>query len=103
MSFQLIYAPQTKRHLESIEQKYHNLIRQTIESQLQFEPDRETRNRKPLQRPIELGADWEIRFGPENRFRAFYDVDHGNNQVNIIAIGVKRGNRVFIGNNEVKL
>ncbi len=32
--FELIYAPQIKQHLRAIEQKYHVLIRKTIEEQL---------------------------------------------------------------------
>jgi hypothetical protein len=100
---ELTYAPQTKEHLRTIERKYHSLIRKTIQEQLQFEPDVETKNRKPLERPVEFGADWEIRFGPDNRFRVFYEVDRKSNKVNIIAIGVKQGNRLFIGKEEVQL
>jgi len=101
--FDLIYAPQVKTHLQAIEQKYHSLIRRTIETQLQFEPNVETRNRKPLKRLVELGADWEIRFGPHNRFRVFYSVEQQNRQVFILAIGIKRGNRLIIGREEVNL
>lgn len=101
--FDLIYAPQVKTHLQAIEQKYHSIIRRTIKTQLQFEANVETRNRKPLERPIELGADWEIRFGPDNRFRVFYSVEQGNRQVFILAIGVKRGNRLILGREEINL
>ena len=44
--FLLIYAPITKLHLKTIERKYYSLVRTTIEDELQFEPDVETRNRK---------------------------------------------------------
>ncbi len=101
--FDLIYAPQVKTHLQAIERKYHSLIRRTIKTQLQFEPNVETRNRKPLERPVELGADWEIRFGPDNRFRVFYSVQQKNRQVFILAIGIKRDNRLIIGREEVNL
>jgi mRNA-degrading endonuclease RelE of RelBE toxin-antitoxin system len=101
--FDLIYAPQVKEHLQAIERKYHSLIRRTIKTQLQFEPNVETRNRKPLKRPVELEVDWEIRFGPDNRFRVFYSVEQENRQVFILAIGVKRGNRLIIGREEVNL
>ena len=101
--FDVTYAPQVKRHLQSIERKYHSLIRGTIETQLQFNPDVETRNRKPLERPAELGADWEIRSGPNNRFRVFYAVEQENRQVFILAIGIKRENRLIIGREEVNL
>ncbi len=101
--FDLIYAPQVKTHLQAIERKYHLLIPHTIETQLQSEPNVETRNRKPLKRPVELGVDWEIRFGPDNRFRIFYSVEQENRQVFILAIGIKRGNRLIIGREEVNL
>jgi mRNA-degrading endonuclease RelE of RelBE toxin-antitoxin system len=101
--FDLIYAPQVKTHLQAIERKFHSLIRSTIETQLQFEPNIETQNRKPLKKSVELGADWEIRFGPDNRFRVFYSVEQENRQVFILAIGMKRGNRLIIGREEVDL
>ena len=41
--------------------------------------------------------------GSDNRFRVFYDVDVERNEVHILAIGVKEGNRLFIGGEEVKL
>jgi mRNA-degrading endonuclease RelE of RelBE toxin-antitoxin system len=100
--FDIIYAPQIKQHLRIIERKYHSLIRKEIETHLQFTPDVETRNRKPLSRPIEFGADWELRCGADNRFRVFYEIDREHGEVHILAIGVKRGNRLFVGGEEVK-
>ena len=101
--FVLIYDPDVIAHLEAIEAKYHSLIRSTIEQQLQFELETATRNRKPLERPIDLGARWELRLGPANRFRVFYRVDAEHQQVRILAIGVKERSRLFIGGKEVKL
>ncbi len=101
--FNLNYAPQVKTHLRSIKRKHHSLIRRTIENQLQFEPNVETRNRKPLKRPAELGADWELRFGPDNCFRVFYAVELNSLQVSILAIGIKQRNRLFIGGDEVNI
>ena len=75
----------------------------SIEEQLRFEPDVETRNRKPLKRPVIFDAQWEVRFGPDNRFRAFYKVNRQDSQVEILAIGVKQGNRLFIGCEEYKI
>ena len=99
----LVYAPVTKLHLKTIERKYHSLIRTSIENELQVEPDVETRNRKPLKRPVTFEAEWEFRFGADNRFRVFYDIDMDSHEVHILAIGVKEGNRLFIGGKEVKL
>ena len=100
--FALIYAPLVKRHLKTIEPKYYSLIQKTIEAQLQTEPDVETRNRKPLKRPV-FGATWEIRFGPNNRLRVLYKVNPDEQQVDILAIGEKEGARLWIGGEEIKL
>ncbi len=101
--FKLIYAPQTKQHLRVIDRKHYSLIRKTIETQLQFEPEVETRNRKPLKPPVGFGADWEILFGPDNRYRVFYEIDHESRDVHILAIGIKRGHRLFIGQEEIEI
>jgi hypothetical protein len=101
--FALSYDVEVKTHLRAIEPKYRGLIRMTIEAQLRLEPDKETRNRKPLQRPVAFEATWELRFGPENRFRVFYVVSHERREVQILAIGTKERNRLMIGREEIKL
>jgi mRNA-degrading endonuclease RelE of RelBE toxin-antitoxin system len=102
-AFELVYASQVKDHLRVIERKHYGLIRQEIEAQLQFEPEVETRNRKPLKRAVAFEAEWEIRFGPSNRFRVFYEVDRDAGVVYILAIGVKVRDRLYIGGEEVEL
>jgi hypothetical protein len=101
--FLLVYDPEVVDHLAAIEAKYHSLIRSTIEEQLFFEPQTPTRNRKPLERPIELGAAWELRFGPDNRFRVYYRVMDEDHEVHVLAIGVKVRNRLFLGGKEIAL
>ncbi|MBI2875536.1 MAG: addiction module toxin RelE [Candidatus Tectomicrobia bacterium] len=104
--FTLIYAPITRTHLRAIAPKHYSLIRHTLTERLSYEPERPTRNRKPLKRPVmfeEAVATWELRFGPDNRFRAFYDVQLAERQVLILAIGVKIGNQLYIGREEVQL
>ena len=101
--FLLVYAPITKLHLKTIERKYYSLVRATIENKLQFEPDVETRNRKPLKRPVTFQAEWELHLWPDNRFRVFYDINIESHEVYILAIGMKEGNRLLIGGKEVKI
>lgn len=101
--FDLIYDPEVIGHLAAIEPKYHSLIRSTIAEQLRFEPETTSRNRKPLERPVDLGARWELRLGPDNRFRVFYRVDDEQRQVRILAIAVKERNRTFLAGEEVQL
>ena len=98
--FALVYADEVKRHLRAIEAKYHSLIQSAIETQLLHEPDVETRNRKPLKRPVTFGADWELRLGPDNRFRVFYQVNAEGREVRVLAVGVKDRNKLFIGGEE---
>jgi len=100
--FALIYDPEVKAHLRAIAPAYRGLIRTTIEEQLRFEPDTETPNRKPLQPPAAFEATWELRFGPENRFRVFYSVSHAPREVQILAVGSKEGSRLMIGREEIK-
>jgi mRNA-degrading endonuclease RelE of RelBE toxin-antitoxin system len=99
-SFALVYADEVKQHLRAIETKYHSLIQSEIEGQLLFEPEVETRNRKPLKRPISFGAQWELRLGPDNRFRVFYQVHADNREVRVLAVGVKDRDRLLIGGEE---
>lgn len=101
--FAIVYAPITKQHLQTIEANYYTLIRAAISDQLAFEPTAETRNRKPLKRPVVFMATWEIRTGPQNRFRAYYDVDLEQGIVAILAIGRKHGHQVMIGGEEIQL
>jgi len=98
--FAIVYAPETIAHLDAIERKYHRFIRKTIKEQLGHTPDQITRNRKPLDPPIPSGATWELRFGPNNRFRIFYELDSEALAVSVLAIGIKEGNRLFIGHQE---
>ena len=98
--FALVYADEVKEHLRAVETKYHSLIQSEIEGQLRFEPAVETRNRKPLKRPISFGADWELRLGPDNRFRVFYQVNGESREVRVLAVGVKDRSRLFIGGEE---
>jgi mRNA-degrading endonuclease RelE of RelBE toxin-antitoxin system len=102
--FALVYAAEVKQHLRSIEAKYHSLIRSEIEIQLLHEPDVETRNRKPLHRPMAFGGggEWELRSGPKNCFRVFYQVDAEHHEVRVLAIGVKKKDRLVIGGEEVE-
>src|SRR2546421_6861131 len=94
--FDLSYDPATKKHLRAIDAKYHSLIRAEIEDQLQFEPVKQTRNRKPLRQPAPFEATWELRFGPNNSIRVLYGVDEQRRIVQIFAIGVKEGSRLFV-------
>jgi len=101
--FTVSYDKEIKRQLRAIEAKYRGLIRKAIEEQLSFEPERETRDRKPLLQPAPFEATWELRCGPQNRFRVLYGVDPERQDVRIQAVGVKKGNRLIVGGEEIEL
>jgi hypothetical protein len=98
--FTLTFAPQAVEHLDLIEPKYHGLLRRVIQEQLTHSPTEETRNRKPMDQPAPFHASRELRCGPDNRFRDFYDVDTASLAVRILAIGIKDRSRLLIGGEE---
>ncbi|MBC6456161.1 MAG: addiction module toxin RelE [Hormoscilla sp. SP5CHS1] len=101
--FEIIFTRPVLGHLATIDRKYHSQIRSTISEQLSYDPEVETRNRKPLQRLSQLGATWELRFGPLNRWRVFYETNPDEYEVYILGIGEKVGNQLFIGGGEAEL
>jgi mRNA-degrading endonuclease RelE of RelBE toxin-antitoxin system len=98
--FTLSFAPEAVEHLDVIESKHHGLLRRIIKEQLTHRPTDETRNRKSLEQPVPFAATWELRCGPDNRFRVFYDVDSEAHLVQVLAIGVKDHNRLLFGGEE---
>ena len=100
--FTIHYAPAVYDHVDWIERKYHRLIAETIKEQLSHTPEAETKNRKPFEDPSSFGATWELRFGPKNSFRVFYEVDRAARIVTVLALGVKEGNLLFISGEEFK-
>jgi hypothetical protein len=100
MHYSLIYTTGFKRQLRMIDSKYHSSIRETLEEQLQYQPNVQTRNRKPLKKPIAFKAEWELRLGPRNRFRAFYAIK--GEEVILLAFGEKQGDRLMIEGKEVE-
>jgi mRNA-degrading endonuclease RelE of RelBE toxin-antitoxin system len=101
--FEITYDEATREHLRNVDRKYHSLIRAAIEEQLLFEPDTETRNRKPLRQPAPFEATWELRCGPQNRFRVLYGIDHERREVQVQAIGIKIGDKLVVGGEEIEL
>src|SRR5262245_22631580 len=101
--YNLAYAPEVKEHLKAINKQYHAQIREAIEERLSFEPDRETRNRKPIEESALWEDAWELRCGERNRFRIFYQIDYETAEVRILAIGFKDRNELIIGKERIKL
>ncbi len=101
--FSVMFVPEALDHIAVIERRFHRLIQKAVDEQLGFTPLKPPRNRKPLDRLAPFGATWELRFGPGNRFRVFYEVDRARLVVWVLAIGVKEGSRLLIGGEEFDL
>jgi hypothetical protein len=88
-------------HIRILARKDRRLVFETVRSKLAAEPAVETRNRKRLHLPAPFGAHWELRFGPQNRLRAFYTLDLEKRAVVVVAVGVKDRTKLRIGREEV--
>jgi mRNA-degrading endonuclease RelE of RelBE toxin-antitoxin system len=93
LPYRIEYAPETEEHFRHLTARQQAFVFDAVAQQLAYESTVETRNRKRL-RPHPL-ASWELRVG---NLRVYYDVeDDPEPLVKIMAVGIKRGNRVYIG------
>ncbi len=99
MKYRIEYSPETEEHFKYLSKRQQITALNTVEKQLEFQPDIETRNRKPM-RPNPL-APWELRIG---NIRVYYDFENEPDRVvHIRAIGIKEKNYVRIGKEVIKL
>ncbi len=103
MNYIIEFAESVEQQLKGFPANQRRLIVSVIREQLSYEPLSETRNRKRL-RSYKL-APWELRIGD---VRVFYrvvmsDKPDESDIVRILAVGQKRGNKLYIGGVEVEL
>lgn len=99
MPYGIQYSPDAREHLRALSARDKRLVLDSVARQLQSEPAVETLDRKKM-RPNPL-APWELRIG---NLRVYYDIEEGpESTVWIDAIGVKKGNAVYIGGEKVDL
>jgi len=96
--FEIRFTQEAIDDLQSLRKRDQQEIITAIESQLGHQPAEPTRNRKQL-RPNQL-AEWELRVGD---FRVFYDADGAIAVVTILAVGWKRGSKLFVRGEEYEL
>jgi hypothetical protein len=99
--YEILLTKDAMAHIRALDGKYHSLVFRVLRQQLSREPFVEARNRKPLNIPAPFGAHWELRFGPQNRFRAFYVHDGERGAVVILAVGEKVRDRLRIAGREI--
>lgn len=99
MTYRIRFAASAEEHFAQLPARLQSIALEAAKVQLRHEPVLETRNRKFL-RPNPL-APWELRVGA---LRVFYELDAEEaDVVNILAIGIKRGNRLFIAGEEIRI
>lgn len=98
MKYRIEYSPETEEHLRYLTKRQQVTVLDNVEKQLKYQPNIETRNRKPM-RPNPV-APWELRIG---KLRVYYDIDEEENIVNILAVGIKERNIITIGNEVIQL
>ena len=99
MASRIEFAESVKEQLRVLSARQRAFILDSIQKQLVHEPLAETRNRKPM-RPNPL-APWELRV---DNLRVFYEVGTDEpDVVRILAIGEKKGNKLFMAGQEVQL
>ena len=85
--YQVLVTRGAEEDLRGLRARDRTTVLDAMERQLSHEPDRTTRNRKPLfaLRPPWSGMEpvWELRVG---EWRVFYDIDDGERQVVVRAV-----------------
>ena len=99
MAFEIIYSPEAVDQLESLSKASQVLVADEVDQQLVHQPTLPTRRRKVL-RPNPI-APWELRVGD---IRVFYEVRTEPAPVVVIkAVGMKRHNELWIGEERIEL
>jgi mRNA-degrading endonuclease RelE of RelBE toxin-antitoxin system len=98
MKFTIEITEEAIEDLEYFDKATRVTILDTVERQLADQPLQETRNRKPLRPGSKFN--WELRVA---NYRVFYDVIQETVIVNVVAVGYKEHNKLYIRGQEVKL
>jgi mRNA-degrading endonuclease RelE of RelBE toxin-antitoxin system len=99
LSYRIEYSPDVEDHLRVLTPRQQTIVFDEIDTQLKHRPTVVTKNRKPV-RPNPL-APWELRI---DALRVYYDVEEKpEKRVRILAVGLKRRNKMFVGKKEIEL
>jgi mRNA-degrading endonuclease RelE of RelBE toxin-antitoxin system len=99
VAYRIRFTQLADDHFAQLTARQQAIVVDAVKVQLKNEPLQETRNRKQL-RPNPL-APWELRVG---FLRVFYDVDVlQSDLVNVLAIGIKKGNKLIVSGKEIQI
>ena len=98
MAYTFEYSEDAIEHIRVLPAYRRRTIVDQLEDRLVHEPTVSTRHRKPMDPDKKLYvAPWELRLGD---LRVYYAVEA--EKVIVVAVGVKRREKLFIGGREVK-
>lgn len=99
MEYDIEFAATAEGHLRALTARQRSSVFEGIERHLAHQPALETRNRKPM-RPNPL-ATWELRLGD---LRVYYRIqEEAKKMVQIAAVGVKKREQIWIGDERMDL
>jgi len=99
VAYRIRFTQSAEDHFAQLTARQQAIVVDAVKVQLKNEPLRETRNRKQL-RPNPL-APRELRVG---LLRVFYEVDAlQSDLVNILAIGIKKRNKLIVSGKEIQI
>jgi mRNA-degrading endonuclease RelE of RelBE toxin-antitoxin system len=99
VAYRIRFTQLADDHFAQLTARQQAIVVDAVKVQLKNEPLEETRNRKQL-RPNPL-APWELRVG---FLRVFYEVDVlQSDLVNILALGIKKGNKLIVSGKEIQI
>ena len=101
--FEIIVNDEVYSQFRAISPHEQLVILDAIECLLADKPMTQTPKRQPLRIPETVGATWELRCGEHNQYRVFYDVDSAAGIVVILALGIKKQDRLTIDEEEFSL
>ncbi len=97
MPYEIIYSMSARAMIKSLTAADRSRLVDEVEAQLRHQAEVEAINRKRLRRN-QQELQWELRIG---HLRVLYNIEDG--AVNIVYIGVKRNNKLFIEGREFPL
>ncbi len=97
MPYKIVYTTFAKANVKGLPANDRARLLDVVDARLTHQAEVEDTNRKRM-RDNEYGIQWELRVGD---LRAFYNIE--GSTVNILYIGVKRGNKVYVEGKELKI
>ena len=100
MAYTFEYSEDAIEHIRKLPADRQATVMDQLEERLAHQPAVPARNRKPMDPEKKLYvAPWELRLGD---VRVYYAVEDEPKKVVVVAVGIKKRGKLFIGGKEVE-